>query len=125
MLASPDWRHRHAGLMAISVLAEGTTQVPATDRAEEEVLTQSMQVMKNELDKIVACVYCILSPTCYNLDPGSSCRPSKTHTRACATPRVNACTSFVRAGALAHPLARGILCSDVGVRFSLRFSKLG
>lgn len=40
MLASHDWRQRHAGLMAIAAIAEGTNKV-----------------MQNELAKIIECVW--------------------------------------------------------------------
>ena len=43
MLASHDWRLRHAGLMAIASIAEGTSKV-----------------MHQELGKIVEYVYCVL-----------------------------------------------------------------
>ena len=39
MLASHDWRLRHAGLMAIAAIAEGTSKV-----------------MQNELGKVIECV---------------------------------------------------------------------
>lgn len=41
MLASHDWRLRHAGLMAIASIAEGTSKV-----------------MQQELGKVVECVAC-------------------------------------------------------------------
>ena len=44
MLVSHDWRLRHAGLMAIAAIAEGTNKV-----------------MQKELDKVVECVVTVTS----------------------------------------------------------------
>ena len=44
MLASHDWRLRHAGLMAIAAIAEGTSKV-----------------MQQELGKVIECVFVFLA----------------------------------------------------------------
>jgi hypothetical protein len=53
MLASHDWKHRHAGLMAIANLAEGTAEVRVGCPAFFHAHAISSQFMKNELGKVV------------------------------------------------------------------------
>jgi hypothetical protein len=56
MLASHDWRHRHAGLMAIAALGEGTANVSPSNTSvlpRKTQLDYAYQVMKNELGKVV------------------------------------------------------------------------
>lgn len=57
MLVSYDWRVRHAGLMAIAAIGEGTGKVRTrtTTCGAAQVLTFSppTQVMLNELGKVV------------------------------------------------------------------------
>jgi hypothetical protein len=52
MLASYDWRVRHAGLMAIAAIGEGTSKVSGFSvcRVSRTIV---FQVMQNELGKIV------------------------------------------------------------------------
>ena len=54
MMASYDWRVRHAGLMAIAAIGEGTGKVRAVLGSYPEVIDICvMQVLQNELGKIV------------------------------------------------------------------------
>lgn len=52
MLASHDWRLRHAGLMAIASVAEGTSKVIVAPLNKVYQLT-FVQVMQNELGKVI------------------------------------------------------------------------
>jgi hypothetical protein len=66
MLASHDWKLRHAGLMAIASVAEGTSKVIACLELTRPRLT-SLQVMQNELGKVVEYVRDASTPS-YILD---------------------------------------------------------
>ena len=59
MLASHDWRQRHAGLMAIAAMAEGTSQVRPTHHLDLLSETKPfVQVMQRELGIVVEYVSC-------------------------------------------------------------------
>ena len=66
MLASYDWRVRHAGLMAIAAIGEGTGKVRPSvglclyDSSADDALVVNIKVMQNELGKIVECVYMLI-----------------------------------------------------------------
>jgi len=54
MMASYDWRVRHAGLMAIAAIGEGTGKVNwSHSYSARFALTMDAQVMQKELGKIV------------------------------------------------------------------------
>ena len=55
MLASYDWRLRHAGLMAIAAIGEGTSKVSWLFVAGKggSLTRWDMQIMQNELGKVV------------------------------------------------------------------------
>jgi hypothetical protein len=62
MLASYDWRVRHAGLMAIAAIGEGTGKVALFRWPCMTCLyLKCLQVMQNELGKIVEYVMSSLS----------------------------------------------------------------
>ena len=68
MLASYDWRVRHAGLMAIAAIREGTRKVRRTQSLFSRTrlanhLFLDKQVMQNELGKIIEYVLIVSSPS--------------------------------------------------------------
>ena len=80
MLASHDWRLRHAGLMAIAAIAEGTSKV-----------------MQQELGKVIeyvprSLVYSALPHSFPSREDWSS-RCSTTHIHACDMRHASACLS--------------------------------
>ena len=77
MLASHDWRLRHAGLMAIASIAEGTSKV-----------------MQGELGKVIECVRVLSRLFVYACSLSFSAwlsLRSTTRIRACATQHASAC----------------------------------
>ena len=109
MLASHDWRLRHAGLMAIAAIAEGTSKV-----------------MQQELGKVIeyvplSLVYSALPHSFPSREDWSS-RCSTTHIHACDMRHASACTSphLVLLPTLTLTATRthdsGQLCTDLEVR---------
>lgn len=105
MLASYDWRARHAGLIAIASIAEGTGKV-----------------MVNELGKIVECVLTVSSIIyLLNFITGSSLPCSAILIPAFAMLLANACKVLLSYPPFASNRYRGQLCTDLEVTFPFSF----